>query len=212
MIYRMDSVEYFRLVKHEPVEALVHTYYASISSRIVTSGRLHPNVFNWSFALPSTRFQIENDYDHELAKSMYYADIASDVDLKVAPILYEILKNGERLIILYTEKDWGIMYPQLFCKYVEERYKLSIYKYMENEDNRPYNVTDALHELKKASKKAYNQKLLHLSPVQLNKKEVKYMLKLFGVEPVGDLEDMQHQYMEIIREVKRKAREDSGIL
>ena len=210
MIYRMDSVEYFKLARHEPIESLVHTYYASIGTGVKTSGRLHPNVFNWSFAAPSSRFLVENDCDHELAKQIYYSEIESDMDGKVAPVLYEILKNGERLIILYSTRERLLMYPQMFCKCIEERYHISVYKYKENEMDRPYDVSVALHELKRLSKKAYNRKLISTPVRQLREDEVKYALKLLGVKPTGDLEEMQNQFMKIKREMMSEIRKENG--
>ena len=204
MIYRMDSVQYMKFIKKEPIEAIIHTYYASIGDDVKTSGKLHPNVFNWSFVQPTARARIEADYDHELFKEIYYAELTPIVDERIAPIIHEILKKGERLIILYSVREHYQLYPQIFCRYLEERYGLSVYKYKEDELDRPYNVNDALHELKKRSKKAYTRKLIVQHPRSLKEDEVRYMLRLYGVKPVGDLEEMQDQLIELKREDIRR--------
>ena len=199
MIYRMDSVEYMLFTREEPIEALVHTYYASIGTDVRTSGRLHPNVFNWSFLRPSTQVRLLMDDDIDEYRSEYYNEIEQDLDMRIAPVLYEIIKNNERLIILYSQAEKNLMYPSMFAKRIEDRYKLSIYKYKESETDRPYDVTAALHELKKRSKKAYIRKLIYSTPRSLSRNEVNYILKLYGVKPAEEMEERYHQIMEIKR-------------
>ncbi len=199
MIYQMDSVEYMMFARNEPTEALVHTYYASVGTDIRTSGRLHPNVFNWSFVQPSARTTLLLDDDNDMFMGEYYNEIESALDNKVAPVLYEILKNNERLILIYSELERRLMYPKMLFDRLEELYDLSIYAYGEDETIRPYDVTAALHKLKKRSKKAYVRRLISNSPRSLSKSEVNYLLKYFGVKPAEEMEERYHQIMEIKR-------------
>lgn len=199
MIYRMDSVEYMMFARKEPTEALVHTYYASVGSDVRTSGRLHPNVFNWSFLQPSTPVRLLMDEDIDAYRTEYYNEIEHELDTRIAPVLYEIIKNNERLIILYSQAEKNLMYPSMLGKRIEERYKLSIYKYKESETDRPYDVTAALHELKKRSKKAYMRRLITNTPRSLSRCEVNYILKTYGVKPAEEMEERYHQVMEIKR-------------
>ena len=199
MIYRMDSVEYMMFARKEPAEALVHTYYASAGTDVRTSGRLHPNVFNWSFVQPSTQVRLIMDDDHDEYRGEYYNELDQILDTRIAPVLYEILKNNERLIIIYSQAEKNLMYPNMFCDRLEERYGLSIYKSDENETDRPYDVTAALHELKKRSKKAYIRKLIFNTPRSLSKSEVNYILKLYGVKPAEEMEERYHQIIKIKR-------------
>lgn len=200
----MDSNEYLKFARKEPIEALVHTYYASIGNDIKTSGKLHPNVFNWSFVYPSSRAIIQADYDHSAYEDIYISEIHSVVDERIAPILYEVLKKGERLIILYSTPERNIMYPATLCRYIESRYKLSIYKYKENELDRPYDTAIALEELKKRSKKAMMRKLIMLHPMSLTESEVKFLLKSMGIKPKGSFEDMRNMLMDLKREEIRE--------
>jgi len=199
MIYQMDSVEYMMFARNEPTEALVHTYYASVGTDVKTSGRLHPNVFNWSFVQPSTRVRLLMDEDIYMFMGEYYNEVESVLDSRVAPVLYEILKNNERLILIYSEIERHMMYPQMLFDRLEELYHLSIYAYGEDETNRPYDVTAALHKLKRRSKKAYIRRLISSTPRSLSKSEVNYILKYFGVEPAEEMEERYHQVMEIKR-------------
>ena len=111
----MDSVEYMMFARKEPAEALVHTYYASVGTDVRTSGRLHPNVFNWSFVQPSTQVRLIMDDDHDEYRGEYYNELDQILDTRIAPILYEILKNNERLIIIYSQAEKNLMYPNMFC-------------------------------------------------------------------------------------------------
>lgn len=204
MIYRMDSDEYVKLIKKESIETLIHTYYASIGSDIKTSGKLHPNVFNWSSFAPSTMTRVIADRDHELFKEIYESEIISSVDEKIAPVLYEVLKNGERLIILYSTPEKLIMYPSVFAKFLEDRYCISIYKYGENEMDRPYDVSAALKVLKKRIEKAYYRKYWSLSPYQLSKKEMRFLLDNLGIEPAGGKEEMLEQLIQLRRSMRNR--------
>lgn len=210
MIYLMDSVEYMMFARNEPTEALVHTYYASVGTDIKTSGRLHPNVFNWSFLRPSTEtfFYLNTDSiinNDGPYMGAYYDEIEPDLDNRVAPILYEVLKNNERLIMLCSEAEKrNLLYPDYLCTRIEEIYKLSVYGYGEDENARPYDLDTALYKLKRRSKKAYIRKLITNSPRSLSKSEVNYILKYFGVKPAEELEERYHQIMEI----KRKERDE----